>query len=80
MRPTRTLSELRLPASLEALDKPVGIPPSLLRKAEEVRLEDGPSRIDGSFDAVDVLAERNRAILDEVCDLPSIIFHAELDN
>ena len=66
--PSRTLNELRLPASLEALDKPVGLPPSLLRKAEEVRLEDGPSRIDGSFEAVEVLAEQNRAILDEVND------------
>lgn len=62
----RTLQELSLPASLDALERPVGLPPSLLRKAEEVRIEDGPSRIDGSLENVDLLAERNRAVLDEV--------------
>ena len=63
---SRTLQELRLPASLEALDKPVGLPPSLLRKAEEVRLEDGPARIDGSLENAEHLAQRCREILDQV--------------
>lgn len=61
------LQELSLPASLDALDKPVGLPPSLLRKAEEVRLEDGPTRIDGSIENAEHLSERCREILDEVC-------------
>lgn len=60
------LQELSLPASLEALDKPVGLPPSLLKKAEEVRLEDGSARIDASLEDAEHLAERCREILDEV--------------
>ncbi|EJD06562.1 BRO1-domain-containing protein [Fomitiporia mediterranea MF3/22] len=63
------LQELSLPASLEALDKPVGLPPSLLRKAEEVRLEDGPARIDGSIENAEHLSERCREILDEAMDI-----------
>ena len=56
---------MRLPASLEALDRPIGLPPSLLRKAEEVRLENGPERIEQALDNLDNLAQRNRAALDQ---------------
>ncbi|KAL5504141.1 RIM20 [Sanghuangporus vaninii] len=65
----RMLQELSLPASLEALDKPVGLPPSLLRKAEEVRLEDGTARIDASIEDAEHLSERCREILDEAMDI-----------
>ncbi|KAI5122282.1 hypothetical protein M0805_002362 [Coniferiporia weirii] len=65
----QTLRELSLPASLEALDKPVGLPPSLLRKAEEVRLEDGLSRIEGSIDNVELLANHCRTILSQAMDM-----------
>ena len=41
----RALRKLNLPSALEALERPIGLPPSLLRKAEEVRLEDGPARL-----------------------------------
>ena len=40
-----TLDTLNLPSALDALDQPIGLPPSLLKKAEEVRLEKGPDRI-----------------------------------
>ncbi|KAH8118025.1 BRO1-domain-containing protein [Phellopilus nigrolimitatus] len=63
------LQELSLPASLEALEKPVGLPPSLLRKAEVVRLEDGPTRIDGSIENAELLASRCRDILNQAMDL-----------
>jgi len=62
------LRSLNLPASLEALERPIGLPPSLLRKAEEVRLENGPERIEGSLDNVDILAQRGRAILEGAMD------------
>jgi programmed cell death 6-interacting protein len=57
---------LNLPSALEALERPIGLPPSLLRKAEEVRLEDGPTRIGASIEAVKRLAHQDLAILDEV--------------
>jgi len=60
------LRQLNLPAALEALERPVGLPPSLLRKAEEVRLEDGPSKIEASIEDVERLAHQDLAILEEV--------------
>ena len=63
---SRALRKLNLPSSLDALERPVGLPPSLLRKAEEVRLEDGPSKIQVSIDDVERLAHHNFAILEEV--------------
>ena len=62
-----TLRSLNLPASLEALERPIGLPPSLLKKAEEVRLEEGPSRIEESIENVEKLAGYNAKLLDEVC-------------
>jgi programmed cell death 6-interacting protein len=57
---------MHLPAALDALDKPIGLPPSLLRKAEEVRLEDGPHRIDVMFRDVQALAKSAKDILEQV--------------
>jgi programmed cell death 6-interacting protein len=48
------------------LERPIGLPPSLLKKAEEVRLEEGPSRIEESIENVEKLAEYNTKLLDEV--------------
>lgn len=62
-----TLRLLNLPASLDALERPIGLPPSLLKSAEEIRLEEGPSRIEESIENVEKLAEYNRKLLDEVC-------------
>ena len=62
----RVLRKLHLPASLEALERPVGLPPSLLRKAEEVRLEHGPTKIEASLADVETLAHHNYATLEEV--------------
>ncbi|GJE88739.1 BRO1-domain-containing protein [Phanerochaete sordida] len=66
---TSVLQSLNLPAALEALERPAGLPPSLLRKAEEVRREDGPARIEASLEAVQKLADRNTALLDEAFDV-----------
>ena len=60
------LDSLNLPAALDALDRPIGLPPSLLKKAEEVRLENGPDRIEASIRDVETLANHNSALLDEV--------------
>jgi programmed cell death 6-interacting protein len=57
---------LNLPASLEALEKPIGMPPSLLKKAEEVRTERGPEQIDRMLEDIQRLSQSNRAKLMEV--------------
>lgn len=62
----RTLEALNLPAALEALERPVGLPPSLLQKAEEVRVDDGPARIEASIENVQKVAQQDMVILDEV--------------
>ncbi|KAI0049741.1 pH-response regulator [Auriscalpium vulgare] len=65
----RTLHELNLPTALEALDKPIGLPPSLLSKAEEVRLDNGPDRIERSIEDVRLLARRTADILTDAMDI-----------
>ncbi|KAG6900688.1 hypothetical protein C0993_004999 [Termitomyces sp. T159_Od127] len=60
---------LHLPSSLEALERPVGLPPSLLRKAEEIRHEDGPTKIEVSIEDVQRLSQQDQAILDEAMDV-----------
>ncbi|KZT73000.1 BRO1-domain-containing protein [Daedalea quercina L-15889] len=62
---TKTLEALNLPSALEALEKPVGLPPSLLQKAEEVRVEDGPTKIEASIENVRKLAQQDMDILNE---------------
>ncbi|KAF8589825.1 pH-response regulator [Ramaria rubella] len=66
---TSMLRSLNLPATLDALDRPIGLPPSLLGKAEEVRLEDGMNRIPMLLDDVRRLTRRNSAALDEILDI-----------
>ncbi|CAA7266857.1 unnamed protein product [Cyclocybe aegerita] len=63
------LRKLNLPSSLDALERPIGLPPSLLRKAEEVRLEDGPAKIEASIEDVQRLAHQDLAILEEALDI-----------
>ncbi|GBE87997.1 pH-response regulator protein palA/RIM20 [Sparassis crispa] len=65
----KTLEKLNLPAALEALERPIGLPPSLLKKAEEVRLEEGPERVEASVENVRKLAKRNMDILNEAMDI-----------
>ncbi|KAI1796839.1 pH-response regulator [Ganoderma leucocontextum] len=63
------LDSLNLPAALEALDRPIGLPPSLLKKAEGVRLENGPDRIETSIRDVETLANHNSTLLDEAMEI-----------
>lgn len=63
---SRTLTDLGLPASLDALNKPTGLPPSMLRKAEEVRLGEGPENLRAMGDNVQKLYSHDMALLDEV--------------
>ena len=62
----RILRSLNLPASLEALERPVGLPPSFLKKAEEVRLENGPVKIEAAIEDLYRLSRQNSKLLNEV--------------
>ncbi|KAI0707335.1 BRO1-domain-containing protein [Earliella scabrosa] len=64
-----TLERLNLPAALDALDRPIGLPPSLVKKAEEVRLESGPERVETSIRDVRTLGKHDSALLDEAMDI-----------
>ncbi|KAF8553948.1 BRO1-domain-containing protein [Imleria badia] len=65
----QTLRSLNLPSSLEALERPIGLPPSFLKKAEQVRSEQGPERIETCLEHVELLARRAMAVLDEAMDV-----------
>ena len=67
----KVLRDLNLPSAVDALDAPIGLPPSLLRKAEEVRVNQGPERIEQAFDDVQMLASRAQRILDDVSHYPA---------
>jgi hypothetical protein len=67
----RVLRALHLPASLEALSKPIGLPPSLLRKAREIREGNMPTVIESSIENIQDQAQKNAKILDDVSSLPS---------
>ncbi|KAF9069239.1 BRO1-like domain-containing protein [Rhodocollybia butyracea] len=63
------LQRLSLPASLEALQRPVGLPPSFLKKAEEVRMENGPAKIEATIEDLYRLSRQNHKILNEAMDI-----------
>jgi len=63
------LRSLNLPGSLQALEKPLGIPPGLLAHAEEIRQQDGLNRLQRSMEDTKKLKENDRAIFQEGCNL-----------
>ncbi|KJZ71849.1 pH-response regulator protein palA [Hirsutella minnesotensis 3608] len=58
------LSSLGLPGSLQALEKPLGLPPSLVQHAEELRQGDAIGRVHKSFDDIDKLRAADLAIFE----------------
>lgn len=63
------LSSLNLPGSLQALEKPLGLPPSLVSKAEELRQQDGLYRLTRSMEDTSKLKANDKAIYSEGVDL-----------
>jgi programmed cell death 6-interacting protein len=63
------MRELNLPSSLEALERPIGLPPSLLRKAEEVRTEEGVAKIETWIESVQTLSQHVSDLLEEAMDI-----------
>ena len=56
------LQSLHLPGSLQALEKPLGLPPSLISKAEELRQQDALYRIKRSMEDTNKLKTNDLAI------------------
>jgi programmed cell death 6-interacting protein len=59
------LSSLGLPGSLQALEKPLGLPPSLVQHAEEIRQADAIGRLERSFADIEKLRSTDMAIFEE---------------
>lgn len=60
------MNSLNLPAVLDALEKPITLPPSLLAKAREIRTHRTPSLIEKSLEAIEELSSQNSGTLEEV--------------
>ncbi|KAH7125399.1 BRO1-like domain-containing protein [Dendryphion nanum] len=63
------LQSLNLPGSLQALEKPLGLPPGLITHAEEIRQQDGLNRLLRSMEDTKKLKFSDLAIYQEGCDI-----------
>lgn len=63
------LGALNLPGSLQALEKPLGLPPGLVAHADEIRQQDGLNRLLRSMEDTRKLAQSDHAIFREGCDM-----------
>jgi len=63
---TPITEKLNLPGSLDALDRPAGLPPSLLRRSEEIRSMGGTEALQALIDEVQTLGGSAGGILEEV--------------
>ena len=63
------LSSLNLPGSIQALEKPLGLPPSLMSHAEEIRQQDGLHKIRRSLHETSKLKENDTASFQEAVDI-----------
>ena len=62
------LKSLNLPGSLQALEKPLGLPPGLVSHAEEIRQQDGINRLHRSMAETEKLKESDQAMFQEGVD------------
>lgn len=63
------LQSLNLPGSLQALEKPLGLPPIIVAHADEVRQQGGMDALIASCTDIDKLKENDRAMYQEAVDL-----------
>ncbi|KAI1195286.1 BRO1-like domain-containing protein [Nemania serpens] len=59
------LSSLGLPGSIQAFEKPLGLPGTLVQHAEEIRQADAMSRLQRSFADIDKLRAADMAVFEE---------------
>ncbi|CBX91926.1 similar to pH-response regulator protein palA/RIM20 [Plenodomus lingam JN3] len=64
-----TLRSLNLPGSLQALEKPLGLPPGLVGHADEIRQQDGINRLLRSMEDTKKLMYTDQAIYQEGVDI-----------
>ncbi|KAH7106577.1 BRO1-domain-containing protein [Auriculariales sp. MPI-PUGE-AT-0066] len=60
------LRKLGQPAALEALERPAGLPPSIIGMMKQVRLENGPERITQKQETLDALKDADRAEMEAI--------------
>lgn len=65
------MQSLNLPGSLQALEKPLGIPATLVSHAEEIRQQDGLNRLRRSFADIAKIKANDMAVYKEGVDLLS---------
>jgi programmed cell death 6-interacting protein len=65
------LQVLNLPGSLQALERPLGLPPTLVSHAEEVRQQDGLNRLRRSLADIAKIKANDKAVYSEGIDLLS---------
>ncbi|PHH92967.1 hypothetical protein CDD83_3125 [Cordyceps sp. RAO-2017] len=58
------LSSIGLPGSLQALEKPLGLPPSLVQHAEELRQGDAIGRVNKSLEDIEKLRSADLAVFE----------------
>ncbi|KAI9676278.1 MAG: pH-response regulator protein palA/rim20 [Trizodia sp. TS-e1964] len=63
------LESLSLPGSLQALEKPLGLPPTLLSHAEEIRQQDGLNRLYRSMEDISKLKVNDQRIYSDAIDI-----------
>lgn len=63
------LTSLNLPGSLQALEKPLGLPPSLVSHAEEMRQQDGLNRLRRSVEDTAKVKSNDRSVYNEGVEL-----------
>ncbi|KZM25104.1 hypothetical protein ST47_g3737 [Ascochyta rabiei] len=63
------LRSLNLPGSLQALEKPLGLPPGLMAHAEEIRQQDGIHRLERSMEDTKKLMYSDQAVYSEGVDI-----------
>ncbi|KAF3007875.1 pH-response regulator protein palA/rim20 [Curvularia kusanoi] len=63
------LSSLNLPGALQALEKPLGLPPGLMAHAEEIRQQDGIHRLERSMEDTQKLMYSDQAVYNEGVDM-----------
>lgn len=64
-----TLASMNLPGSLQALEKPLGLPPALASHAEEIRQSNGIQRLQSTISDTEKLKANNRNLYQEGVDL-----------
>jgi len=66
------LQSLNLPAALEVVEKPEGLPPSIKEKSSEIKQDGGIDRLYDEISTVEELSEQVSSILEEVTEIWSI--------